>query len=184
MLGIDDLERLIRNVRDFPIKGVVFKDITTLLTHPGALDSSVSLLENEVSDLEFDAVASIESRGFVFGSVLAARRDLPLVLIRKPGKLPAETLCEDYALEYGTNTVEMHRDSLPKGTRVLIVDDLIATGGSAMASAKLLEMDGAVVVGTAFVINLEFLGGRKRLADAGYEVRYLIDVQSETGEDV
>jgi adenine phosphoribosyltransferase len=184
MLGVDDLERLIRNVRDFPIEGVVFKDITTLLTHPGALASSVSMLENEVSDLEFDAIASIESRGFVFGSVLAARHGLPLVLIRKPGKLPADTHSMDYALEYGTNTVEMHRDSLSGGSRVLIVDDLIATGGSALASAKLIELDGAVVAGTAFVINLEFLGGRQRLADAGYKVRYLIDIQSETVEDV
>jgi adenine phosphoribosyltransferase len=178
MLRAEDLGKLIRNVKDFPIEGVMFKDITTLLTHPGALGSSVSLLEDRVSGLEFDAVASIESRGFVFGAVLAARRDLPLVLIRKPGKLPADTHSEDYALEYGTNTVEMHRDSLPRGSRVLIVDDLIATGGSALASAKLIEMDGSSVAGAAFMINLEFLGGRQRLEDAGYETRSLIEVPS------
>jgi len=179
MLRADDLERLIRNVEDFPIEGVVFKDITTLLTHPGALASSVTLLEEKTSDLEFDAIASIESRGFVFGAVLAAGRNLPLVLVRKPGKLPADTLSEDYALEYGTNTVEMHRDSLPVGSRVLIVDDLVATGGSALAAAKLVEMDGSSVAGAAFVINLEFLGGRARLEEAGYPVRFLIDVASE-----
>ena len=179
MLKADDLEKLIRNVKDFPIQGVMFKDITTLLTHPGALGSSVSLLEEKISGIEYDSVASIESRGFVFGAVLAARHDLPLVLIRKPGKLPADTHSEDYALEYGTNTVEMHRNSLPAGSSVLLVDDLIATGGSALASAKLIEMDGSRVAGAAFMINLEFLGGRQRLQDAGYDARFLIDVTAE-----
>jgi len=178
MISVADLEKLIRNVIDFPVKGVVFKDITTLLTHPGALSSTVTHLEEAVGGIEFDAIASIESRGFVFGAVMASGLDVPLVLVRKPGKLPADTLSEDYALEYGTNTVEMHRNSLPSGSRVLVVDDLLATGGSAMATAKLVEMDGCRIAGTAFVINLEFLGGRQRLVDAGYPVRYLIDVTS------
>lgn len=176
MKNAQQLEELLRNIPDFPIKGVVFKDITTLLTHPGALSDAVDNMENLLVDIEYDAVVCIESRGFVFGSVLASRKNLPLVLIRKPGKLPADTISQEYSLEYGKNTVEMHRDSLAQGTRVVLIDDLLATGGSALASINLLERDGAIVSATAFLINLEFLGGRKKIEDAGYIVRYVIKV--------
>lgn len=179
MLTVDELSLHIRNVADFPIEGVVFKDITTLLTHPGALRDTVRHMEKACSHMEFDAVAAIESRGFIFGSVIAAEHDLPLVLIRKPGKLPADTVSEEYTLEYGTNTVEMHRNSLPEGNRVLIVDDLIATGGSAMAAASLIEKDGCSVAGAVFVIDLVFLGGGEKLKEAGIPYRALMEVVSE-----
>jgi len=179
MLSLEELESHIRNIPDFPIKGVIFKDITTLLTHPGALNDAVEHLKRACEVFEYDAVAAIESRGFIFGSVLAAKLDLPLVLIRKPGKLPGETVSEEYSLEYGTNTVEMHRDSLPSGSRVLIVDDLIATGGSAMAAVNLLRRDGCTVAGAAFVVDLSFLGGSDRLSENGIACASLIEVKSE-----
>lgn len=179
MRSAEDLERLIRNVPDFPRPPVVFKDITTILTEPGALGDAVTLLERRTSSVRYDAVASIESRGFVFGAVLAERRGLPLVLVRKPGKLPAETIGEDYDLEYGSARIEMHRGSLPQGTRVLVVDDLVATGGSALAACRLVERDGGIVAGAGFIVNLEFLGGRARLEEAGYLVGSVITVDSE-----
>lgn len=179
MLTPMQIEKLIRNVPGFPAPPVVFKDITTVLTTPGALSDTVDLIEGELSGIAFDAVASIESRGFVFGAVLAARRRLPLVLLRKPGKLPAETIGEDYSLEYGTARIEMHRNSVPAGSRIVVVDDLVATGGSALAACHILERDGSSVTATAFVINLEFLGGRKRLEEAGYPVKYIVNVETE-----
>jgi adenine phosphoribosyltransferase len=179
MLTPMQIEKLIRNVPGFPVPSVVFKDITTVLTAPGALSDTVDLIERELAGIGFDAVASIESRGFVFGAVLAARQGLPLVLLRKPGKLPAETIGEDYSLEYGTARIEMHRDSVPAGSRIVVVDDLVATGGSALAACHILERDGSSVVATAFVINLEFLGGRKRLVEAGYPVKYIVNVETE-----
>ncbi len=179
MHSIEELNDQIRNIPDFPIEGVIFKDITTLLTHPGALSDAVAHLEKACDIFEYDAIAAIESRGFIFGSVMAANHDLPLVLIRKPGKLPAETVSEEYSLEYGTNTVEMHRNSLPSGSRVLIVDDLIATGGSAMAAASLLRRDGCTVAGAAFIVDLLFLGGGKILMENGIQYVKLIEVNSE-----
>jgi len=179
MLSLKELEEKIRNIPDFPIKGVVFKDITTLLTYPGALNDAAVHLEKACGIFEYDTVAAIESRGFIFGSVIAARKDLPLVLIRKPGKLPGETVSEEYSLEYGTNTVEMHKNSLASGSRVLIVDDLMATGGSAMAAAGLIRRDGCRVAGAAFVIDLTFLGGGDKLKNNGIPYVKLIEVDSE-----
>jgi adenine phosphoribosyltransferase len=179
MHSIEELEKKIRNVNDFPIQGVVFKDITTLLTHPGALSDSVHHLREACERFDYDSVAAIESRGFIFGSLLAAREDLPLVLIRKPGKLPAETISQEYSLEYGTNTVEMHRDALPLGSRVLIVDDLIATGGSAMAAAELIRRAGYEVAGAAFLIDLVFLRGGEKLREGGIDYVSLIQVDGE-----
>ncbi len=177
MRSIKELEGLVRNVPDFPIKGIQFKDITTLLTEPGALGDVVTHLENALRGVVFNAVASIESRGFVFGGVLAARRGVPLVLIRKPGKLPAATLQEEYTLEYGTNAVEMHRNALPGGSRVLIVDDLVATGGSAAAAASLITRDGSTPVAAAFVIDLITLGGSSRLREGGLPVFSLMEIE-------
>jgi len=175
MLEIAQIESLVRDVPDFPKKGVIFKDITTIITEPGALGDTVSHMQQSLEDLDYDAVAAIESRGFIFGSVLAERESLPLVLVRKPGKLPADTISEDYQLEYGSNTVEMHRNSLPEGSRVLLVDDLVATGGSMLAAARLIQRDGCQVAGAVAVINLAFLGGGARIVDKGYEYRYLIE---------
>lgn len=177
MLSVEQLEGLVRNVPDFPIPGIQFKDITTVLTHPGALGDVVTHLESLLESVEFNAVASIESRGFVFGAVLAARRGIPLVLVRKPGKLPADTLSEEYTLEYGTNTVEMHRNAVPKGSRVLIVDDLVATGGSAAAAASLIRKDGSTPVAAAFMIDLTTLGGAENLRKSGLPVYSLMEIE-------
>ncbi len=179
MLSVEELSDRIRNIPDFPVEGVIFKDITTLLTHPGALNDTVKHLEKACEGIEYDAIAAIESRGFIFGSVMAAKKDIPLVLIRKPGKLPGETFSEEYSLEYGTNVVEMHKNSLPAGSRVLIVDDLIATGGSAMAAALLLRRDSCTVAGAAFVVDLKFLGGGVRLLENGISYVKLIEVDTE-----
>jgi adenine phosphoribosyltransferase len=179
MLSITEISELIRNVPDFPIPGVNFKDITTILTHPGALNETVKHLEKACEVFEYDAIAAIESRGFIFGSVLAAGKNLPLVLIRKPGKLPGDMISEEYSLEYGSNTLEMHRNSLPAGSRVLIVDDLLATGGSAVAAATLIRRDGNTVAGAAFVIDLEFLEGGKILGEAEISFAALISISSE-----
>ena len=174
MHSIEEIAALFRDVEDFPQKGIVFKDLTTVLTHPGALGDSVTHMLQMLDDIEFDAVAAVESRGFMFGGIIADRLDIPLVLIRKPGKLPADVISEDYTLEYGTNTVEMHRNSLPSGSRVLIIDDLIATGGTALAAAELIKRDGSVPVAAAFLMDLRFLGGAEKLEKAGIPVRSLI----------
>lgn len=176
MLSADQIAELFRDVKDFPKEGIVFKDITTVLTHPGALGDAVTHMLDLLEDIEFDAVAAIESRGFMFGGIIADRLGIPLVLVRKPGKLPADVLSEDYTLEYGTNTVEMHRNSLEKGSRVLIVDDLVATGGTVMATAELIKRDGCTPAAAAFLMNLRFLGGAERIEQAGIPVRSLIEL--------
>lgn len=174
MHSIEEISALFRDVKDFPQEGIVFKDLTTVLTHPGALGDAVTHMLKMLEDIKFDAVAAVESRGFMFGGIIADRLDIPLVLIRKPGKLPADVISEDYTLEYGTNTVEMHRNSLPAGSRVLIIDDLIATGGTALAAAELIKRDGSVPVAAAFLMDLRFLGGAEKLEKAGVTVRSLI----------
>jgi len=176
-MTLEELEGLIRNVPDFPIPGIQFKDITTILTHPGALGDVVSHLEARLESVDYDAVASIESRGFVFGAVLAARGNRPLVLIRKPGKLPAETLRQEYTLEYGSGAVEMHRNALPPGSRVILVDDLVATGGSAAAAAALVQRDGSIPVAAAFIIDLLTLGGSEKLRQSGLPVISLMEIE-------
>lgn len=174
MLSVEEIAGLFRDVVDFPKEGVVFKDITTVLTRPGAIGDTVTHLLAALEGIEFDAVAAIESRGFMFGGVIADRLSIPLVLVRKPGKLPADVISEDYTLEYGTNTVEMHRSSLAKGSKVLIVDDLVATGGTVLATAELIKRDGCVPAAAAFVMDLRFLGGAERIEKAGIPVRSLI----------
>lgn len=169
---MDDLANLIRDVPDFPIKGILFKDVTTLLQDAQAFRQTVDALAKEYVDKQIDAVVAIESRGFIFGAPLAYRLGAGFVPVRKPGKLPAETISIDYSLEYGTNTLEMHADAIKQGQRVLIVDDLLATGGSAKAAVDLVERLGGVVVGLAFVVELEFLNGIKKLE--GYDVLSLI----------
>lgn len=176
MLSVDEIAALFRDVKDFPQEGVIFKDITTVLTHPGALGASVTHLMGILEDIHFEAVAAVESRGFMFGGIIADRMDIPLVLVRKPGKLPADVISEDYTLEYGSNTVEMHRNSLPGGTRVLIVDDLIATGGTVLATAELIRRDGCIPAAAAFIMDLRFLGGSERVREAGIPVRSLIEI--------
>jgi adenine phosphoribosyltransferase len=166
------LKASIRDVPDFPKKGIVFKDITTLLQDPRAFRQCLDLFTVLCGDLPIDRVVGIESRGFIFGSALADRLGVGFVPARKPGKLPAKTVKCSYDLEYGTDCVEMHADALTKGERVLIVDDVIATGGTAAAAGNLVESLGASVAAYAFVVELAFLNGREKLG--GRAVRSLI----------
>jgi adenine phosphoribosyltransferase len=167
-----DLAKLIRDVPDFPVKGILFKDITTMIREPGAFRESVDILTDRYADSKIDLVAAIESRGFIFGAPLAYRLNAGLIPVRKPGKLPTEKLSESYTLEYGVNTLEVHQDAVEPGKRVLVVDDLLATGGSAKATANLIERLGGEVVSLAFVIELDFLHGRDKLTD--YDVFSII----------
>lgn len=167
-----DLASHIRDVQDFPIEGILFKDITTLLQDPGAFKEAVDALVARYAGEKIDKIAAVESRGFIFGAPLAYHLGAGFVPVRKPGKLPAKTVRVEYSLEYGSNVLEMHVDALQPGERVLIVDDLLATGGSARAVAQLVEELEGTVVGMAFVIELEFLKGRDKLCD--YDVFSLV----------
>jgi len=153
----------IRDIPDFPQKGIIFKDITTLLNDPELFIMTMSLFEKSVKGMDIDYIAGIESRGFIFGSILAYHLGCGFVPIRKPGKLPAKTFSESYALEYGTDSVEIHQDAFKENARVLIIDDLLATGGTALAAAKLVEKCGARVTGIHFLIELLFLKGAEKL---------------------
>ncbi|WP_394023176.1 adenine phosphoribosyltransferase [Anaerococcus martiniensis] len=167
-----DLKSTIRVIEGYPIEGVSFKDITTLLKDKEAFNYSLDLLEEALEGLEFDYIVGIESRGFIFGAPLADRLNKGFVPVRKPGKLPGEIEKISYDLEYGNNELEMHKDAIGKGDRVIIVDDLIATGGSAKAAAKLVETLGAEVTAFEFLIELEDLNGRDVLKD--YKVISLV----------
>ncbi len=169
---MDELKRYIREVPDFPKPGILFYDITTLLRDRRGLRMTIDRMVWQFTDLEVDRVVGIESRGFFFGPLLAYQLHAGFVPVRKPGKLPAATFGQAYDLEYGTDRVEMHRDGVEPGDRVLIVDDVIATGGTALATAKLVEAAGAQVAALGFLLELTFLAGRDRLP--GYEVRSLI----------
>jgi len=169
-----DLVRLIRDVPDFPIKGILFKDITPLLQSPEAFRQVIDAFTTRYSDEQVDQVVAIESRGFIFGATLAYALGTGFVPIRKPGKLPAETISVEYSLEYGTNSLELHADAIQPSQRVLIIDDLLATGGSAKAAIDLVERLGGVVVGVAFLIELGFLHGIEKLE--GYDVFSLLKV--------
>ena len=157
------IERFIRDVPDFPKPGILFKDITPLLQSPEGLKSSIDGLAGLVDPASYDLVCGVESRGFIFGTALAHALGKGFVPIRKPGKLPWETDSESYELEYGTDTIEIHTDAVSAGQRVLMVDDLLATGGTMEAALKLVRKIGGEPVGCAFVIELLFLGGRARL---------------------
>jgi adenine phosphoribosyltransferase len=167
-----NLEIIIRDVPDFPKKGIMFKDITTLLQNGEAFRLASNRMLKKYLDVTIDKVIGIEARGFIFGGVLAYKLGCGFVPARKPGKLPYSTIREEYTLEYGTNALEIHDDSISAGDRVLIVDDLLATGGTALAAAKLVEKLGGEVAGIEFLIELGFLQGRNKLA--GYNVNSLI----------
>ncbi len=167
-----DLAQFIRDVPDFPQPGILFRDITPLLQNADAVHAAIDRFTDHYRDAGLNAVVSIESRGFLFGAPLAYNLRLPLVPVRKPGKLPAAKMSVEYELEYGSNTLDIHQDALAKGDRVVIIDDLLATGGTAMAAARLSEMLGAQVHSFAFLIELAFLNGRKALA--GYDVFSLL----------
>jgi adenine phosphoribosyltransferase len=174
---MEELKKYIRSVPDFPKPGINFYDITTLLQAPTGLNLALSAMEKFVSGRQPQKIVGIESRGFVFGAALADRLQLPFIPARKPGKLPYRTVSEKYELEYGTDTLEMHVDAVSKGDRIVVVDDLIATGGSLLAACKLVERLGGEVVGISTVIGLTFLPFEDKLSD--YEVQYLISYDSE-----
>ncbi len=168
-----NLEELIRDIPDFPTPGILFKDITTLLKNGPAFRQALDEMTEAYKDQKIDVVVGIESRGFIFGAPLADRLGAGFVPVRKLGKLPAKTIAADYALEYGTNTIEMHADAITPGQRVLIVDDLLATGGTVQATARLVEQLDGDVIGLAFLIELKFLKGRERLL--GYSITTLVE---------
>ena len=159
----EKLKTVVRDVPDFPQPSVVFKDITPMLKDANLCNEIIDAFVDQTKSLPIDVIVGIESRGFLFGMMLANRLNIPFVPIRKQGKLPADTIAESYKLEYGQATIEIHEDAFPAGTNVLIHDDLLATGGTVVAAAKLVEKIGGNVAGFSFVINLEFLKGEGRL---------------------
>lgn len=173
---MDNLKKLIREVPDFPKPGINFYDITTLLKDPQGLRESIDAMEAMVGDEKVDTVIGVESRGFIFATPLAIRLNAGFVPVRKPKKLPAEKVSVSYDLEYGQDSLEMHKDAVGEGHRVLIVDDLLATGGTAKAVVDLVEKMGGKVVGLLFVVELDFLKGREKFN--GYDVRSLIRYDS------
>jgi adenine phosphoribosyltransferase len=168
-----DLAKMIRDVPDFPKEGILFKDITTLIKEPRAFREVIDRLADHYAGQQIDLVVAVEARGYIFGAPIAYKLGAGFVPVRKEGKLPAETVREEYELEYGTDSVEMHRDAIQPGQKVLIVDDLIATGGSAAATARLVERLGGEVVSIAFLIELTFLKGVEKLKD--YDVFTMIE---------
>jgi adenine phosphoribosyltransferase len=172
-----NLREFIRDIPDFPKPGIVFKDITPLLLDPAALDFAVTSIASYAQPLGVDLVVAAEARGFILGAAVARELGVGFVPARKPGKLPAETVSAEYILEYGVDALEMHADALRDGARVLLHDDLLATGGTARALGELAEGAGAVVAGCAFLVELSFLGGREKLAP--YDVHTLIAYDAE-----
>jgi adenine phosphoribosyltransferase len=173
-----DLKALIRTIPDFPKPGIQFRDITTLLLDPTGFSTVIERMAAMV-DGPIDAIAGVEARGFVFGAALARELGSGLVLVRKRGKLPGKTLTEDYALEYGSDSLEMHHDAIPQGARILLIDDLLATGGTAHAAVRLLRGAGAKVGQSLFVIDLPDLGGAAKLRGAGVSVEALVEFEGD-----
>ena len=160
---MEDIKKMIRNIPDFPKEGIIFRDITTAIKDKDTMKKIVDLMADEYKNDKIDYVAGIESRGFIFGMPIAYKLGCGFIPIRKPGKLPAKTISREYSLEYGTDKIEIHKDALKAGDRVLVVDDLLATGGTATAACELVKDTGATLVGVSFVIELEALEGRKKL---------------------
>ena len=170
-----DLKKYIRSIQDYPKKGILFRDITTLIKNKDAFRDCIDQMSKILSKVNYDKIAAIESRGFIFASPLSYNLSKPYVLLRKKNKLPAERYSVDFELEYGKATLEIHKDSIKPKEKVLIIDDLVATGGTAEAGAKLVEKSGGIVSGFIFVINLFDLGGKKLLENKGYKTFSLID---------
>ena len=170
-----DLKKYIRSIPDYPKKGILFRDITTLIKNPNAFKFTNDKIIEIAKKLKFDKVAAIESRGFVFASTVSYALNKPFILLRKKNKLPAETYSVDFTLEYGDATIEVHKDSINKGEKILVIDDLIATGATAEAAAKLIQISGGYVAGFIFVINLFDLPGNNLLKEKGYKTECLIE---------
>ena len=169
---MEELKKKIREVPDFPSPGILFYDLTTLLKDSESLRTVIDLMTQEYRDREIDQVVAIESRGFIFGPALAYNLQAGFVPVRKKGRLPAQTISASYDLEYGQDVLEMHTDAIQKGRRVLIVDDLIATGGTAAATTQLVHQLGGEIIGLAFIVELEFLKGREKLD--GFEISSIL----------
>lgn len=165
-----NLREKMRIIEDFPAKGISYKDITTILQDKDAFREMVRVLSDALAEIEFDYVAGVDARGFICGSALAYELGKGFLMVRKPGKLPGNLISQDYALEYGQATVEIDVDSVPDGARVVVIDDLLATGGTALAACSLIERAGGEVVAAEFLTELETLGGRQKLEEAGYRV--------------
>ena len=172
-----DLKSYIRNVKDFPKAGIMFRDITTLLKNPEAFDFTLSKLLEFTKGKQITKVVGIESRGFIFGSLLAHKLNCGFIPVRKPGKLPAEKVSISYSLEYGEDRLEMHKDAIEPGDRVLVHDDLLATGGTMNAVCQLIEQLGGEIVQVSFIVELSFLKGRDKLRP--YDVRSIVDYENE-----
>jgi len=170
-----DLKKHIRSIPDYPKKGILFRDITTLIKDAKAFKFTNDKIVEIAKKIKFDKIAAIESRGFVFASTVSYQLEKPFILLRKKNKLPAEVHSVDFELEYGTATIEVHKDSINNGEKILIIDDLIATGGTAEAAAKIIEISGGKVAGFIFVINLFDLPGEKLLKKKGYSINSLIE---------
>lgn len=177
--AVDDLKELVRTIPDYPKPGIMFRDITTLLGDARGLTACIDLMAEPYADKGVEAVAGIEARGFILGGAVADRLGCGFVPIRKKGKLPAKAIGQDYELEYGVDVIEIHEDGVRQGERVLLVDDLIATGGTAAAAVKLLGKLGADLVGAAFVIDLPDLKGRERIEALGLVCHVLIEFEGE-----
>jgi len=170
-----DLKEYIRSIPDYPKKGILFRDITTLIKNEKAFRSCIDQIVERSKKFKFDKIAAVESRGFVFASAVSYILSKPIIMLRKKNKLPAETHSVDFELEYGRATIEVHKDSIKKDEKVLIIDDLIATGGTAEAAAKLIEVSNGKVAGFIFVINLFDVGGCEKLIKKNYKVENLIE---------
>ena len=170
-----DLKKYIRSIPNYPKKGILFRDITTLIKDEDAFKNCVDQMSEILSKLDYDKIAAIESRGFIFASPLSYNLSKPYILLRKKDKLPAEKYSVDFELEYGKSTLEIHKDSISSKEKIIVIDDLIATGGTAEAAAKLIEKSGGKVSGFIFVINLFDLGGKKLIENKGYKSFSLID---------
>jgi adenine phosphoribosyltransferase len=173
----ESIKTKIRAIPDWPKEGIMFRDITTLIKDPEGFKDTCNAIYEQFKDHDIDIIAGIESRGFIFGAVLAYLMNKSFVPIRKPGKLPAECICQEYELEYGTDKIEVHKDAINEGDRVLLADDLLATGGTMKAACQLVEKLGGTVAGCAFVVELPELKGREKLTD--YELFKLVDFEGE-----
>ncbi|MAZ01855.1 MAG: adenine phosphoribosyltransferase [Sneathiella sp.] len=174
-----DIKSIIRTIPDYPKKGIMFRDITTLWQDAGGFRQVVDQLVWPYAGVRIDKVAGIEARGFVLGGAIAHQLSVGFIPVRKKGKLPAAVIGEEYELEYGTDTVEIHHDAIKEGENILLVDDLIATGGTAAAAINLIRRAGGTVIGAAFVIDLPDIGGVKRVADMGVNVRTLCEFEGD-----
>jgi adenine phosphoribosyltransferase len=172
---IEELKDLVRSIPDFPKPGILFRDVTTLIGNGPGFAAAVSMLAEKADAAGADAIAGIEARGFIFGAAVAARTGLPFIPVRKPGKLPVPVLAIDYALEYGTDTLEVDPDAVADGSRIVVIDDLIATGGTALAATELIRRAGGTIEQALFLVDLPDLGGADRLRHVGVTVDALLD---------